>query len=172
MTLVREQLAKAQESAVHLEMRDAYMLDDPEFIRWQAGHREDPARRADWWNSWHDATATAAERGVALRRARVVSEPISPYVRYEYDITFMNEAAGEAVRWLPRHRAARLLLPGADYWLFDGTTVLFNHFTGKGQWREPGGMELVTDLDAAAGCAEAFEAVWRLATPHAEYRPV
>jgi hypothetical protein len=28
---------------VHLEMRDGYMLDDPLFIAWKAGHRYDPA---------------------------------------------------------------------------------------------------------------------------------
>ncbi|MEU4534475.1 hypothetical protein AB0G15_06390 [Streptosporangium sp. NPDC023825] len=29
-------------SALHLEMRDGYMLDDPGYHAWQAGHRINP----------------------------------------------------------------------------------------------------------------------------------
>ncbi|WP_416072263.1 hypothetical protein [Streptomyces sp. ME18-1-4] len=32
---------------MHLELRDSYMLDDPEFIAWQQGKRLDPADRTD-----------------------------------------------------------------------------------------------------------------------------
>ena len=80
-TAVRESLAKAQRSAVHLEMRDSYMRDDPEFIRWQEGHRYDPVDRESWWRSWLDVVAETTGRGVVMRRLRVVSEPLSDYVR-------------------------------------------------------------------------------------------
>lgn len=90
---------------MHLEMRDSYMRDDPEFIRWQEGYRYDPADRDSWWRSWLDVVAETTGRGVVMRRLRVVSEPLSDYVRYEYDGTFSNVAAGEDVRWLPRSRA-------------------------------------------------------------------
>lgn len=35
-------LASAQQSAVHLEMRDGYMASDPAFIAWQRGTLTDP----------------------------------------------------------------------------------------------------------------------------------
>ncbi len=105
-----------------------------------------------------------------MRRARIVSEPISDYIRYEYDGTFTNIAAGEDVRWLPRRHTFDLALPGVDFWLFDGTTVIFNHFTGDGQWAEPA-MELCVDSAVATLCASAFEAVWERAIPHAKYQP-
>ncbi len=109
------------------------------------------------------------ERGVRLRRARIISEPLSDYIRYEYAGTALNIAAGEEVRWLPRTKAARIALPGTDFWLFDQRTTLFNHFTGSGGWL---GNELVSDEpDLAALCAKAFEDVWTLATPHDEYQP-
>lgn len=60
--------------------------------------------------------ATAA-RGVKLRRARIVSEPVSEYIRFEHDGTPQNIAAGEDVRWLPRARASALSLPGNDCWV-------------------------------------------------------
>jgi hypothetical protein len=169
-TAVREELAKARRSAVHLEMRDGYMLDDPDFLAWQRGHRLDPADRASWWRPWLDVVAEAVGRGVVMRRARIVSEPISAYVRYEYDGTFTNMAAGERVSWLPRRQTRDLALPGVDFWVFDDRSVVFNHFSGDGHWAEPG-MELVTDPAIVKLCATAFEAVWERAIPHEDYHP-
>ncbi|MGA4842727.1 DUF6879 family protein [Streptomyces sp. G45] len=166
----RSALAQAQRSAVHLELRDSYMLDDPEFIAWQEGHRLDPSDRDSWWGGWHDAVSQATARGVAVRRARIVSEPVSEYIRYEHDVTFTNIAAGEQVRWLPRRQAKDLLVPGTDLWVFDEETVLFHHFTGDGQLAEDG-REYVTDPALAKQCGDAFEAIWRRAIPHDEYRP-
>ncbi|MET8544529.1 DUF6879 family protein [Kitasatospora sp. NPDC004799] len=169
-TAVREQLAKAQRSAVHLEMRDGYMLDDPEFIAWQQGKRLDPNDRESWWRSWLDVVAETTGRGVAMRRLRVVSEPVTDYIRFEYDVTFSNVAAGEDVRWLPRSRAGDLLLPGLDGWVMDGEVVILHHFTGDGHWAEAG-MEVRTDPELAKRYLAAYETAWERATPHAEYRP-
>ncbi|MFE6398921.1 DUF6879 family protein [Streptomyces alboflavus] len=166
----RSALARAQRSAVHLELRDGYMLDDPGYIAWREGHRLDPADKGSWWGGWHDVVSQAVARGVVVRRARIVSEPISDYVRYEYDGTFANIAAGEDVRWLPRRRAKDLLVPGTDLWVFDEETVLFHYFTGDGQLAEDG-REYVSDPALAKRCADAFEAVWQRAVPHDEYRP-
>jgi hypothetical protein len=151
-------------------MRDSYMLDDPAFLAWQQGHRHDPADRDSWWRAWLDVVVEATGRGVVMRRARIVSEPISDYIRYEYDGTFTNIAAGEEVRWLPRRRTADLLLPGVDFWVFDDETVIFNHFTGDGQWADPG-MGLCRDPNVIKHCVAAFDAVWERAIPHDQYRP-
>ncbi|MEU3001224.1 MULTISPECIES: DUF6879 family protein [unclassified Streptomyces] len=166
----RDALARARRSAVHLELRDAYMLDDPGYIAWQQGVRLDRGERSTWWNGWHDAVREAVGRGVAVRRARVVSEPISDYVRYEYGNTFTNLAAGEAVRWLPRRRATGLALPSTDFWVFDGVQALFHHFTGDGQL-DKDGREYTHDPALVKLCADAFEAVWERAVPHERYRP-
>lgn len=163
-------LAGAQRSAVHLEMRDSYMLDDPEFLAWKAGDRRDPADRASWWRPWLDLMQRTVERGVEVRRARIVSEPISDYIRFEYDGAFTNVAAGEKLRWLPRRRATDLPLPGNDFWLFDERLVLVNHFTGDGQWADPD-MELIEDADVVKLCGTAFEMVWERAIPHEDYHP-
>src|SRR5690349_17725155 len=111
-------------------MRDGYMRSDPVFLAWEAGERPDPVDRDSWWSPWWQLTTDTAARGVDLRRARIVSEPISDYIRCEYDWTFANIAAGEKVRWLPRRQASDLALPGNDFWLFDIQTVLLNHFDG------------------------------------------
>ena len=46
-----------QRTAVHLEMRDAYMKSDPAFIDWKAGVVLDPAER---WADWHAIVTEAA----------------------------------------------------------------------------------------------------------------
>lgn len=166
----REALAHAERSAIHLEVRDSYMLDDPGYLAYRQGHRLDLGDRASWWNGWHDAVAAATARGVTVRRARIISEPLHPYGLYEYDLTPGNIEAGEQVRWLGRRRAADLLLPAVDFWLFDDETVLLHHFTGTGQLAEDG-REYRTDPALVKTLVGVFEAVWERATPHAEYTP-
>ncbi|MFD8461184.1 DUF6879 family protein [Streptomyces antimycoticus] len=167
---VLEGLAKARRSAVHLEMRDAYQPSDPEFIAWQKGKRLDPAAdRSEWWRPFLDVVMETTARGVVMRRARIVSEPVTDYIRYEHDVTFPNIVAGELIRWLPRRKAADIPLPGTDLWMFDGESVLFTYFSGVGEvtdreWRtEPELVQLVSS---------AFELVWERGTPHEEYKPV
>ncbi|MCX4750278.1 hypothetical protein OG455_33000 [Kitasatospora sp. NBC_01287] len=163
-----EQLFRAAEqSAVHLEMRDGYMLDDPSFIAWQQDGRlvlDDEESR--WWRR---LVRDAVARGVEVRRARIVSEPLSAYTRFEYDSTSdHNAAAGEQVRWLPRRQATDLALPGNDFWLFDATILLANHFTGNGEWVDT---QTITDPVVVKHCAAAFLSVWERAVPHEDYRP-
>ena len=160
-------LNSAHRSAVHLEMRDVYVPDDPEFAAWRAG-RFAPS---DQWQWWFDLIGSAVTRGVRIRRARIISEPVSEYIRFEHAITAdLNVAAGELVRWLPRRRASDLALPGNDFWLFDDELTIFNYFAGDGRWSEDG-FEVTTDPVVAKLCAAAFEAVWERAVPHAEYQP-
>jgi hypothetical protein len=166
----RSLLTAARTSAVHLEMRDGYRVGDEleDFSRWRrtGARNTDPA--SGYWAPWVDLIKGACARGVGVRRARVVSEPVSSYVRYEHAGTVVNILAGEQVRWLPRRQAATLLLPGADLWLFDGETVLFNHFTGVGEWAVPD-MELSRDPGVVKQCVDSFEAVWERAIPHDRY---
>lgn len=156
----------AGHSAVHLEMRDGYMLDDPSFIAWQEDRTllDDEESQA-----WRDLVRRTTARGVDVLRARIVSEPLSDYVRFEYDVTGShNVAAGEQVRWLSRRRTTDLALPGNDFWLIDGDVLVVNHFAGDGTWTDT---EVVTNPGTVKLCASAFEAVWGRATPHDEYRP-
>ncbi|MFC0527076.1 DUF6879 family protein [Phytohabitans kaempferiae] len=163
---IEDLLAACERSAVHLEMRDGYALDDPVYIDWQAGLPIDPAAR---WPDWFDAMSATTARGVQVRRARVISEPISAYIRYEYDVTDgLNIASGEEVRWLPRRQASDIALPGNDFWLFDGDLLILNHIGGNGEWL---GVEQSTDPATIKLCASAFEAVWERAISHADYRP-
>jgi hypothetical protein len=157
----------AERAAWHMELRDSYAPDDPDWLDWQAGHRFDPQER---WAGWSDLVRQTTARGVSVRRVRIVSEPVTAYIRFEYDVTAaLNIAAGEEVRWLPRASTAGLLVPCTDFWVFDGQVVLWNHFGGDGSWVR----EERADGPALAGlCASSFDAAWDRAVPHEEYQPV
>jgi uncharacterized protein DUF6879 len=96
-------LRQRTRSALHLELRDAYTLSDPLILAWKAGQRADPQDRA-LWRPWLERMQEVTGRGVDVRRARIVSEPVSEYIPFEYDITFMNLAAGEKYSGCPDAR--------------------------------------------------------------------
>jgi hypothetical protein len=167
-------LGDAQRSAVHLEMRDSYLQDglaDPSFLAWRDRGITLPDDQDS--TNWRELVASIVKRGVLMRRARIVSEPVTEYIRFEHAITAEhNIAVGEQVRWLPRRRASDIALPGNDFWCIDGNTVVFNHFTGDGSWSGETDMELSTEPGAVRLCAAAFEEVWARAVPHEDYRLV
>ena len=152
-------------SAVHLEMRDAYTPADPWFQAWLAGDQEEFERRLN--RPWLDLIREVAGRGVRIRRARVVSEPVTDYIKFEHATTGSNIDAGEDVRWLPRHLATGLLLPANDGWVFDGLRAQFSYFSGPGEFLDT---RLCGDPAIVKQCALAFEAVWERAIPHREYQ--
>jgi hypothetical protein len=75
---------------------------------------------------------TCGYRGVRIRRVRIVSEPLSDYMRWEHACMDTNVEAGEDIRWLARTSAADLMLPGADCWVFDHRVVRWNLQRGDG----------------------------------------
>jgi hypothetical protein len=161
-----ELLRACSSTAVHLEMRDSYTPDDPWFLAWLAGDEEEFRRRLSP-RPWLDLIAEVTSRGVQVRRARIMSEPVTDYIRFEHATTGSNVAAGEQIRWLPRQLATGLLLPANDFWVFDGRQAQFNYFSGAGDFLDT---RLSPDLVIAAQCAAAFDAVWERAIPHQDYR--
>ncbi|MFC4065126.1 DUF6879 family protein [Actinoplanes subglobosus] len=147
-------------------MRDGYSPQDPIFLDWLAGRDTDPIQHE---RDWFEMAAETVNRGVAIRRARIVSEPLSDWIRHEYEITpKLNLKAGEEVRWLPRRQASGLALPGNDFWLFDDRIVRFGYFAGNGDYV---GEEVVDDPGVVSLCRDAFAAVWERAVDHSDYRP-
>lgn len=160
-----ELLGRCERSAVHLEMRDSY-ASTGRFEAWKRGERIDWDDRASWWHPYDQLITDTVARGVSIRRARIVSEPVTEYIRWEHYVTHANVTAGEDVRWLPRRRATDIALPGNDFWLFDGELLRVHHFSGDGAVVED---EITDDPATVKLCASAFEAVWDRAVPHHLY---
>jgi hypothetical protein len=155
--------------ALHLEMRDVYAVKDEaeRFARFlEKGYRDHDAE-AEERRPWMTLIQNATAAGKMFRRARIISEPVTDYIRYEWEGAGPNIEAGEEIKWLPRRSASAIALPGNDFWLFDDATVVFTVFTGEGDVFE---RQLTTDPAVVQLCHSAFEAVWSLAIRHSEYK--
>jgi hypothetical protein len=153
-------------SSDHLETRDAYgtAVELPHMAKWAAGESDDLA----WLNDWCTTLRHHVATGKTVRRARIVSEPLSDYQRWSYSIADPMVDAGEDIRWVPRRLVSSIALPGNDFYLFDDRLVVFLLYAGNGL-----AVDRVTSTDPAdiRLCRSAFDAVWPLAVPHRDYRP-
>ncbi|MFE3070821.1 DUF6879 family protein [Streptomyces sp. NPDC059247] len=163
-----ELLKQARRSAVHLETRDSYAVagEADDFEEWRRTGIANTDPCSPYWSLWVDLVAEAVSRGVVMRRARIVSEPVTDYIRFEHAGTAVVVGAGELVRWLPRRRASDIALPGNDFWLFDDRLVQFNVFGGDSRWTHT---DFTEDPAVVGLCATAFESVWERAVPHEQY---
>lgn len=163
-------LSSYRREALHLEMRDIYATDieRDRFSQWLRGEPLDPEAEAEWWRWWFELMDANKKAGKTMRRLRIVSEPVTDYIRFEWLDTAKLVEAGEEVRWLPRRQASTLLLPGNDFWMFDRETVTFTHFDGDGHVLDH---EITKDPAIVSACLAAFETAWDLAIPHDEYKP-
>lgn len=161
-----ELLTEFKHSSVHLETRDAYgtEVELPHMAKWKRGEPDD----FEWLQEWCTELAEHVAAGRTVRRVKIVSEPLSDYQRWVYDVFTPIVAAGEDVRWLPRRRVSALRIPGNDYYLLDDERVVFLHYAGSGLNTA---FTTTTDASVAEMCREAFEQVWALAIPHGEYKP-
>ncbi|MFC8530835.1 DUF6879 family protein [Nocardia sp. NPDC057227] len=60
----------------------------------------------------------------AVPTERVVTVPHTDYHRWLLSVTDSNTAAGEVIRYLPRHLAGEV--PPDDWWLIDNERVVYN----------------------------------------------
>lgn len=169
MTLIRDALAQATRTAFHLEHRDAYAVSDVHRPSYEAFTQRGEVDTS-FMNGWATVVREATGRGVEFRRLRIVSEPLSDYIRWEHALTAVNVAAGEQVRWLSRRTCPPVAVVPFDCWIIDSNIVLVNHFAGNGTWPEPG-VERRTDPELVKITAESFDAAWTLAVPHGDYIP-
>jgi hypothetical protein len=153
--------------AVHLETRDAYgtAVELPHMARWAAGEPDD----LEWLQGWCGMVREHLKAGRSVRRARVVSEPLSEYQRWSHSIALPMVEAGEDIRWVPRRLVSSVALPGNDFYLFDDRLAVFLLYTGNGL---AAGMLGSSDPADLRLCRSAFEAVWKLSVPHREYAAV
>ncbi len=76
----------------------------------------------------------------------------------------------EDVRWLPRTKAADLLLPGADCWVFDHRVVRWNFQRGDGT--NPRHYTFSSDPRTIRDIVAAFEMAWTGRHPTRSTRPI
>jgi hypothetical protein len=149
-------------------MRDVYSVGDERggFEEFCRTGRTDLDPDSPFWRGWTSLVRETVARGVRMRRARIVSEPVTDYIRWEHALTTVNIAVGEQVRRLPRRLASDIALPGNDLWLIDDRRVMFHWFTGDGDWA---GHEFNTDPDVVKTAVTAFGTVWERGSDHEKF---
>lgn len=157
-------LSSVQRSAFHLEVQDSYLVDDEDehFAMFLAGEVDDYA----WMDGWSDLVRSVVARGCRVERARVVTVPHSDYIRWSLEVSRVNIAAGEDIRYLPRHEISPDLLTAEDWWLFDDERVGFTAVDEAGRWV---GTAVTDDPKVVDMCAAVRANVWAIAIPHGDY---
>jgi hypothetical protein len=131
--------------------------------KWVAGEPDD----LEWLQEWCQKIRGHVDAGRTVRRAKIVSEPLSDYQRWVHDIIGPMVEAGEDIRWVPRRSTSTICIPGNDYYVFDDERVVFLHYAGSGLNTA---YTTTTDPAVVEMCSTAFEKVWALSVPHGEYK--
>lgn len=119
--------------------REAFRLE--QFPRYEAA---DEARAFDEFRKygsvstelnqeWIELILQAKRRGAAVRRLRLVSEPLSEYERFELLAAYQaGITAGEDIRVAVR--GADDHLPTTDYWLYDDAAIEWMKYSSAGAY--------------------------------------
>ncbi|MFC6884587.1 MULTISPECIES: DUF6879 family protein [Actinomadura] len=158
----RSELLRSARTILKLELRDNYDIDADTFSAWRAGRSI-----KDAVSVWGERAAARVAAGVVTRRVKIVSEPLSDYHRFILEASKPAIDAGEDMRWLPRRLVSTVPLPGNDFFVLAGKTVIFNVFGGDDRRAE---IQLSQDPEVVKLCVSAFDTAWALAIPHGEYR--
>jgi hypothetical protein len=175
-TALRAALGTAQHDLFRLETLDRYDVpsDGGDFARYLAGEAApDPARKA----AWHDRLRADRERGVRRWRVHLVTEPLTPYLRFEIDWAHLQNAHLEDIRVLttdhfqPGATVGETPLPSGvsatvgDFYLIDGAHPLLMHYDSAGRFT---GAEFAPG-STAARYRVIRDAAWGAAEPVTEW---
>ncbi|MCA1707650.1 MAG: hypothetical protein LC808_32015 [Actinobacteria bacterium] len=150
--------------AFHLEVQDSYHTPEEAgpFDLFLAGQDDDFA----WLQPWLNLVREATGADKSITRARIVTVPHGDYTQWGLTVAEHNIAAGEDVRWLPRHLINSTDVSADDYWLLDDERVVFTVFELSGRFA---GGAATTDPTIVAYCCTVRDRVWRAAIPHPQY---
>jgi hypothetical protein len=151
--------------AFRLEVLSAYNVpEEAESLRcWREGK---PAPAWQKEREWLAMVREAATAGKRMQRVRVVRQPLSDYVRMEFDWGYPdNVAAGEDIRIVEVKDASGVPdMLDHDYWLFDDRIAVRMEYTADGSFIRPVEVEDVVPYRRCRASA------MRLAVPFSQYR--
>lgn len=150
--------------AFHLEVQDSYHTPEESgpFHLFLTGQPDD----FSWHQPWLNLVREVTSAGKSIARTRVVTVPHGDYTRWGLTVGEHNIAAGEDIRWLPRHLISSTDLSADDYWLFDDDQVVFTVFEPSGRFA---GGAATTDPTIVGYCRSVRDQVWQAAIPHGQY---
>ncbi|GAA4013052.1 hypothetical protein GCM10022247_39590 [Allokutzneria multivorans] len=120
----------------------------------------------DWLAEWLDRIRGWRAQGRTFERVRVLTEPLTDYLRFEMAITPPAVEAGEDIRLLSATAAKSLALGTRDFWLFDDKILVLMDFDANGVC----GAEVITEPDEVVHYRAIRDRAWAHAVPAEEYR--
>ncbi|MFF5992565.1 DUF6879 family protein [Prauserella flavalba] len=144
------------------ECQGDYAIDAAKLQRWRDGLPPD----LDAKRPWLDYIRSVTEAGKTWQRVRMLTEPLTEYLRWLIEQTQVNVDAGEDIRWIRESQARELGMPNYDFYLFDDERVAIMRF---------GDDKLLAELDVLDDPATVKQhqhyrdIVWPPSIPHSEY---
>jgi hypothetical protein len=114
---------------------------------------------------WLAGVRAATDAGRPFSRVRMVTEPLTYYLRLELATAPRNVEAGEIIRLIGAARAHELELPSEDFWLFDDELVAQMHFDDGGFTHA----DLIDEARTVGSFRGIRDLAWRNAVPFSEY---
>ena len=161
---------QAKYRAFQFEVEDDHVVSDEHepMRRYQAGLVPlDPDDYPLLWKEWEDLSDATTARGVAMQRIRGVTEPLTDYIRFLHAVTDRNQAHGEDIRWLPRHRLRPEDYTAHEWCQIDDDTLAWTLFDEE----DFVGYGLTHDTGEVARAIAVRDALWAKAVRHNDYSP-
>lgn len=153
-----------ERSSWRWECQGHYAVDEVALGQWRAG----TATRGDADDlAWRDYIHRLGRRGIPFERVRMLTDPLTEYLRWMLDTTDWNIESGEDIRWMEQATAAKLGMPSYDFYIFDDNRVAIFRFD---EAKVLLGVHVVDDADVVEQHQAWRAAAWARAIPHVEYR--
>lgn len=133
---MEEAWKKAQNNIFRLESIPEYNVPE-DFIlfkKWKQGK----LKLAENSKKWLQNLKETKERGVKMQRVRIVSLPLSDYIRYEMDFWEHSIQNGEEILFLENEQYENIMqnldFKPKDFWTFDDNVLIIFHYDETGDF--------------------------------------
>lgn len=151
-----------ERSAARLETLPDYADDEDQAAlqRFLAGDASLGSHPTDWSKFVEELT----NHGKTVRRIRVVTKPLTDYLRYELSAGYQPGArAGEEIRVYVDEASS---VTREDFWLFDDRVLVSMQYSKSGEYQ---GSVVRSDESQVAQARLLFERLWTQAIPLAAF---
>lgn len=152
-------------SAFRLETLDHYSVPDEadEYRRFISGEWLPKSTGEEWCQ----LVGENVQLGRVMERVRVISNPLTSYMKFEIDWRYVySSAAGERISLLEKSKIPKGLSGIDDYWLFDESVVIWMRYGTNGHFLRA---EKETDLEVISRCQQTRTSLLSMATPMRQY---
>ncbi|MEK6846213.1 MAG: DUF6879 family protein [Nanoarchaeota archaeon] len=168
ISLMEEAWKSARKNIFRLEAIPEYNIPEDlvSFKKWKQGKSDlDEASK-----KWLENLSKTGWRGVRMQRVRVVSLPLSEYIKYEIDFWKYSIKNGEEILFLEdkKYRTAiqNIDFELRDFWMFDDKVSIIFHYDETGDFVKE---EPVADQRVIKKHLELKQKMLQLAIPMGEF---